>query len=227
MNRHTRAHGDTRQWLPRTLAPVLLAALTCTSLSGCAPLIIGTAVGGALVATDRRTSGTQVEDRGLDLKISARIREVLGTDVHINVNAYNRVVLLTGEVPNTAISEQAAGLAATTENTKSVINELVIAGASSLSSRANDIWVQGKVKATLLDARDIQSNAINIIVERGEVFLMGMVTEREANRAAALVASIKGVHKVVTLFHILTEEELAQKWGSKPASNTETAPAKP
>jgi len=234
LNRDTTDFSCATQWLCRGLAPAVFAALTCLSMTGCAPLLIGTAVGGALVVTDRRTSGAQVEDKGLDLKISTRIREVLGNNVHINVNAYNRVILLTGEVPNTAVSEQAEGLAATTENTKSVINELVIAGTSSLSSRANDIWLEGKVKATLIDARDLQSNAFKITVERGEVFLMGMVTEREANRAAALAASVKGVHKVVRLFHILTEEELAQKWGpttkssnSPPNDNSAaTAPAK-
>lgn len=235
MKRDTTDFRYAHKWLRRGLAPALFAALTCMSMSGCAPLLIGTAVGGALVATDRRTSGAQLEDKGLDLKVSTRIRDVLGNDVHINANAYNRVILLTGEVPNTAISEQAEGLAATTENAKSVINELVIAGASSLSSRANDVWLEGKVKATLIDARDLQSNAFKITVERGEVFLMGMVTEREANRAAGLAASVKGVQKVVRLFHILTEDELAQKWGPAPVSGNSvqndnsaaTAPAKP
>jgi osmotically-inducible protein OsmY len=216
LNPNTPAHAH--RWFQHRLAPALFVVLTGISMSACAPLVLGTAVGGALVATDRRTSGAQLEDKGLNLKVSARIRDVLGNDVHINVNAYNRVILLTGEVPNAAIKEQAEGLAATTENTKSVINELAIAGVSSLSSRASDVWLQGKVKATLIDARDLQSNAFDIIVERSEVFLMGMVTEREADRAAALAASVKGVHKVVRLFHILTEDELAQKWGPAPTS---------
>lgn len=204
--------------VPLALSALVLGASSL--MSGCAPLVLGSAVGGALVVTDRRTSGTLVEDQGIELKASNRLREALGNDSHVNVTAYNRVVLLTGEVAREADRITAEQVAAGTENVKSVVNELVVAGVSSLASRSSDLWVLGKVKATFVDAREIQANAFKVVVERGEVFLMGMVTEREAKRAAELAASVKGVHKVVKVLHIITEDELARKQPAPPANTT-------
>lgn len=203
--------------VPLALSALVLGASTL--MSGCAPLVLGSAVGGALVVTDRRTSGTLVEDQGIELKASNRLREALGNDSHVNVTAYNRVVLLTGEVAREADRITAEQVAAGTENVKSVVNELAVAGVSSLASRSSDLWVLGKVKATFVDARELQANAFKVVVERGEVFLMGMVTEREAKRAGELAASVKGVHKVVKVLHIITEDELARKQPAPPANN--------
>lgn len=203
--------------VPLALSALVLGASSL--MSGCAPLVLGSAVGGALVVTDRRTSGTLVEDQGIELKASNRLREALGNDSHVNVTAYNRVVLLTGEVAREADRITAEQVAAGTENVKSVVNELAIAGVSSLASRSSDLWVLGKVKATFVDARELQANAFKVVVERGEVFLMGMVTEREAKRAGELAASVKGVHKVVKVLHIITEDELARKQPAPPANN--------
>jgi osmotically-inducible protein OsmY len=186
-------------------------AVVLSSLNGCAPLMLGTAVGGAFVVTDRRTSGTQLEDQGIEIKAGNRIKEAVGERGHINVTSYNRVVLLTGEVVSEADRLTIEQVAARTENVRSVVNELAVMGSSSLASRSSDLLVQAKIKATLVDARDLQSNAFKVVVERGEVFLMGMVTEREANRAAELVASVSGVLKVVKVLHIISEEELIRK----------------
>ncbi len=186
----------------------LAAAL---SLSACAPLVLGTAVGGAFVATDRRTSGTQLEDQGIKLKAANRIREALKDRGNVNVNAYNRRVLLTGEVPTEADRAAAAAAAGQTENVAGVVNELMVGFNSTLSSRSNDVLVGTKVRATLVDARDLMSNAFNVVVERGDVYLMGIVTEREANRAAELVSTISGVRRVVKVFEIISEDELARK----------------
>jgi osmotically-inducible protein OsmY len=210
----------TSQRLRMVLAAFALA--TTTLLSGCAPLVLGSALGGALLVTDRRTSGTQVEDQGIEIKASSRLREALSKESHVNASSYNRVVLLTGEVVSEADKVTAEQVAVSTENVRSVVNELVVSGASSLGSRSNDVWLLGKLKATFVDARDVQSNAVKIIVERGEVFLMGMVTEREAQRAGELAASVKGVHKVVKVFHIITEDELARKQPTPAPSSTAT-----
>lgn len=194
-----------------TLRLIVLAAAAVTSLQACAPLFVGgAAVGGALVATDRRTSGTQLEDTTIEIKSSNRIKEVLGERGHVNVNSYNRMVLLTGEVPNEADRAAAAEAVSHVENVKSVVNELAVGFNSSLSSRSNDVMIAGKVKATLLDARDLMSNAFDVVVERGNVYLMGIVTEREANRATDLVRGISGVVKVVRVFDVISEAELAQ-----------------
>ncbi len=186
-------------------------AVVLSSLNGCAPLMLGTAVGGAFVVTDRRTSGTQLEDQGIEIKAGKRIKEAVGERGHINVTSYNRVILLTGEVVSEADRLTIEQVAARTENVRSVVNELAVMGSSSLASRSSDLLVQAKIKATLVDARDLQSNAFKVVVERGEVFLMGMVTEREANRAAELAASVSGVLKVVKVLHIISEEELIRK----------------
>lgn len=187
------------------------AVLAMASLSACAPLVLGTAVGGAFMATDRRTSGMQLEDQTIEIKASNRIKDAIGDLGHVNVNAYNRWILLTGEVPTEADKAGAERAARGVENVSNVYNELTVSLNSSLGSRSSDVLLAGKVKATLVDARDIISNAFSVVVERGDVFIMGLVTEREANRAAELAASVKGVNRVVKVMQIISEDELARK----------------
>ena len=198
----------TMKKLSLTLAAAVLASTLAT---GCAPLLIGGAmVGGVSVATDRRTSGTQLEDETIEIKAGARIREQLGDRVHINVNSYNRVALITGEVRTDEDKATVERLVGGVENVANVMNEVSVSMLSSLSSRSNDVVIQGKVKARLIDARDLLSNAFYVVVERGEVFLMGRVTEREANRATDIAREVSGVKKVVRAFEIISEEELAR-----------------
>ncbi|MBV8470522.1 MAG: BON domain-containing protein [Burkholderiaceae bacterium] len=180
-------------------------------LSACAPLVVGGIMGGtALVATDRRTSGTQVEDQGIEIKIAARLRDQLGGTVHINVNSYNRVVLLTGESVTDSDKAAAEHIAAGVDNVQRVVNEISVGFLSSLGSRSKDLLIASKVKASLVASNDLISNAFDIVVERGDVYLMGRVSEREANRATDLARSVGGVQKVVKLFEIISEEELAR-----------------
>lgn len=187
------------------------AVLTSLLATGCAPLLIGGAmVGGVTVATDRRTSGTQLEDETIEVKAGARIREQLGDRVHINVNSYNRVALITGEARNEADLAEVERLVAGVENVSKVLNEVAVTMHSSLSTRSADVVLKGKVKAQLIDARDLQSNAFYVVTERGEVFLMGRVTEREANRATEIARQVSGVKKVVRAFEIISEDELAR-----------------
>lgn len=196
---------------PFRLVPALLTAVVLGgSVVGCAPLFVGSAVGGALVATDRRTSGAVVEDEALELKAMSRLREVLGTRGHVNVTSYNRVLLVTGEVPTEADKAAVEARLALLENVKGQFNELVVAPNSSLGDRSSDTLITSKVKASFLDARDIFANAFKVVTERGVVYLMGRVTEREASRAADVARGVGGVRKVVRAFEIITEEELAQ-----------------
>jgi len=192
-------------------AAVICTLAATTALSGCVALLVGGAVvGGSLVATDRRSSGTQLDDQSIELKASSRVREVLGDRGHVNATSYNRMVLLSGEVPteeNKAAVEQAV---AKIDNVRSVFNELSVQTASSLSNRSNDALVTSKVKATLVDAGDISANAFKVVTERGTVYLMGRVTEREAERASDLTRSISGVQKVVRVLEVISEAELAE-----------------
>ena len=191
-----------------TLAAAVLASTLAT---GCAPLLIGGAmVGGVQVATDRRTSATQLEDETIEIKAGNRIREQLGDKVHINVNSYNRVALITGEARTEADRAELERIVGGVENVTRVMNEAAVTMHSALSGRSNDVVLQGKVKAQLIDARDLLSNAFYVVVERGEVFLMGRVTEREANRATEIARQVGGVKKVVRAFEIISEDELAR-----------------
>jgi len=191
--------------LLRRLALVTLAA---AGLGGCAALVVGGAVGTAFVVTDRRTSGVQLEDQAIELKAVNRIREAVGERGHINATSYNRTLLLTGEVASDADRSAIEQTVSRIENVRSTVNELAVMGSSSLTARSNDTILTSKVKASYIDAKDVQSSVIKVVTERGTVFLMGRVTEREATRAAELARGISGVQKVVRVFEILTEAEL-------------------
>jgi osmotically-inducible protein OsmY len=207
--------------LLRLAAGLLLA----TTLAGCAPLIVGGAViGGGLVATDRRTPGILLEDEGIERRANGVVSN-LATLGRIGITSYNRRVLLTGEVPGA--SEKAAVVAAVkqVENVREVIDELVVAPNSPLGSRTNDSFLGTKVKATLVDAKDLQANAYKVVADRGVVYLMGRVTEREARRGAEVARSVGGVQKVVQVFEILSEAELAAL--GRPAATGAAAPAAP
>jgi osmotically-inducible protein OsmY len=198
-------------------ALTLAAALSTGTLSACAPLLLGGAlVGSGFVVTDRRTAGTQLEDESIELKAAAKARE-LATLGHINVVSYNRTVLVVGEVPAEADKEAVGQSISRIENVRSVINELGVMPNSTVGARSNDALLSGKVKATFVDAKDLQSNAFKVVVDRSIVYLMGRVTEREATRGAALARAIPGVAKVVRVFEILTEEELAALGRQAPA----------
>jgi osmotically-inducible protein OsmY len=203
---------------PLLVATILSAA---TLMSACAPLLVGGAiVGGALVVTDRRTSGSQLEDQGIEVKASNRARETLADRGRVSVNSYNRLVLLTGEVPSEADKMAVEQAVARVENVRVTVNELTVLGsgafASSLANRSNDLILSGKVKATFVDAKDRQVNVFKVVTDRAVVYLMGRVTEREADRASELVRSINGVQKVVRAFEIVSEAELAT---NRPASD--------
>lgn len=200
-----------------TLAPAVaracagaLAAITLgATLSACAPLIVGGAmVGGAMMVVDRRTAGTQVEDQSIELKVANRASQVSAAG-HINATSYNRYVLLTGEVPSENDRKAVEREAARVENVRSVFNELAVAGNSSLTQRSSDSVVSGKVKAAMIDAKDLQAQAIKVVTERGNVYLMGLLTEREANRAAEVARGVSGVLRVIRVVELISEADLA------------------
>jgi osmotically-inducible protein OsmY len=187
---------------------LLLGAAIVGGLSACAPVMIGSAVMGSLVATDRRTAGAQLEDEGIELRAQSRLRENLGDRAHVNVTSYNRQVLLTGEVPNAQDRQLAEQLVTKVENVRGTVNELAVLGNTTLSQRSTDVLVTGRVRAGLVDAKDLYANAFKVVTERGTTYLMGRVTQREASRATEITRSTTGVQKVVRLLEIISEEEL-------------------
>ena len=186
-------------------------------LSACFPLVMGGAVMGGLVATDRRTSGTVVEDEGIELRASSRIRENLGERVHVNVTSYNRQVLLTGEVPTAQDKQLAEKIVSGVDNVRNIVNELAVMGNSTLTQRSSDTLVTGRVKAALVDAKDLFANSFKISTERGTTYVMGRVTPREAKRATEVISNTPGVQRVVRILETISEEELARTLPQAPA----------
>ena len=210
----------------RFVVNAIAAALLGSSLTACIPLIMGGAVvGGTLVASDRRTSGAQLEDEGIELRSNSRLRSNVGDRVNVNVNSYNRQVLLTGEVPSAQDKLLVEQLVAKVENVTSVVNELAVMGSSNLTQRSSDVLVTGRVRAMLVDAKDLFANSFKVVTERGTTYLMGRVTQREADRGTAVARGTPGVQKVVRIFEIISEEELARQLPTPAKPPTAAKPA--
>jgi len=195
----------------RLVTLLALAGILGLTLTACVPVIMGGAVmGTAMVASDRRTSGAQLEDTGIELRAVNRIQEALGDRAHINVTSFNRRALITGEVPTAQDKQQVEQIVLKVDNVQSAVNELTVLGNSSLTQRSSDALITGRVKASMVDAKDLFANAFKVVTERGNVYLMGRVTQREADRATEIARTTSGVLKVVRVFEIITEDELRQ-----------------
>ncbi|ANN65175.1 BON domain-containing protein [Bordetella bronchialis] len=211
---------------PRFHTIPLAAALTACvlALSACAPVVVGgAAAGAAVVATDRRTSGTQLDDQNISFKVEHAIAQKLGDAAHVSANTYEGVVLLTGEVPNDAAKAQATSLAQGVEKVKKVVNQLTIGPASSFSVRSNDTWLSSKVRTELLNTKFVPSGSISVTTDKSVVYLQGKVTQAEGEYAANAAAGVSGVAKVVKLFDIISREEAVRLSGG--SSGSATAPA--
>ena len=191
----------------RPIAVALICGAMLVSLQACVGIMVGGAVVGTLAATDRRTLGAQTEDKTIAVKGETRIPKVVGPNDHINVTSFNRKVLLTGEVRDEAAKAAAEREAAAIEGVHSVVNELGVGGASSYTSRSNDAVITGKIKASFVDNKTLSANSIKVVTERGEVFLMGRVTQGEGNLAAEITRGVSGVSKVVKVFEYITDDE--------------------
>ena len=195
------------------LVKVLVVTTAMGSLGGCAALVVGGVIAGtAMVATDRRTSSAQLNDEGIEIRATNRLKEKFGERGNFSVTSYNGRVLLTGEVAGNSDKLAAEQLVFQVENVKAVINELTIASmTSTLKERSNDTFITSRVKSGFIEAQEIPSNAFKVVTERGVVYLMGRVTQRESDRGTEIARSVPGVVKVVRSFEIISEEEAKQK----------------
>jgi osmotically-inducible protein OsmY len=192
-----------------TATALLSAWVLSLGLSACAPAMFGGVIGTAMVASDRRTSGAQVEDEGIEQRGATAVRENFGEKVaHINVTSYNRQVLITGEVADERVRAQVEQLITKVPNVRSIVNELGIGPVSSLGDRSTDSLITARVKAAMIDSEDIFANVYKVVTERGTVYLMGRVTQREAARATEIVRGVPSVKRVVRVFEYITEDEL-------------------
>jgi osmotically-inducible protein OsmY len=184
------------------LVKVLVVITAMGSLGGCAALVVGGVIAGtAMVATDRRTSSAQLNDEGIEIRSANRLKEKFGERGNFSVTSYNGRVLLTGEVAGNSDKLAAEQLVFQVENVKAVINELTIASmTSTLKERSNDTFITSRVKSGFIEAQEIPSNAFKVVTERGVVYLMGRVTQRESDRGTEIARSVPGVVKVVRSF---------------------------
>ena len=188
----------------------LVAAITLgAQLAGCIPLVVGAVGAGVYGATDRRSLGAQADDKVIAVRADSRINDALSDRAHVNVNSFNRKVLLTGEVPDQAAKEKAVAIAKGVDNVASVVEDLEIAGMTPSSSRNNDAYITTKVKAELV-TKKVPPNTISVVTEKRIVYLMGRVTQAEGDSAAAAAATVSNVAKVVKVFDYITPEELTQ-----------------
>jgi len=201
-------YGMTRA-LARTTLTIGFAASLCASLQGCFLALAGAAGGTALVATDRRTVGSQTEDREIQVKALADLGKQLPDSAHVNVAVFNQRVLLTGEVPDEASKQKAETIVRAVTNVESIVNELAVQSASSFSSRANDSYLEGRVKAELIAYKDISANNFKVVSERGTVYLMGLVTPQEGNIAADATSKVMGVAQVVKCYQYINPGQTA------------------
>ena len=194
--------------MKKPLAAMLLCGAAVTGLQGCVEMAIGTAVVGTIAATDRRTFGAQTEDKAITLKGETRIANLVGSSGHVNIASFNRKVLITGEVRDEATKAAVEREIGAIEGVQSIVNELDVSGNTSFTSRSNDTLITGKVKASFVDTKDLYANAIKVVTERGVVYLMGRVTQREGQLAGDVTRGVGGVQKVVKVFEYISDDDL-------------------
>ncbi len=212
----------------RLTTRLLTGLLAAAVLAGCAaPLILGGAAVGGMMAIDRRTTGTQVEDQGIELRASNLVAADYGDKVHVNITSFNRQVLLSGEVPTAQVRDALNQAVSKVTNVRSIVNELAVMSNTPLSQRSNDTFITGKLRASLIDAKDISASAFKVVTERGVVYLMGVVTQREADRATSIARGVTGVRKVVRIFEYVSEGDLARLNAAPRAPVTDTNPQQP
>ena len=188
----------------------LFSAIALSHFSACAPLVIGGAAVASKVVIDRRTAGIQVEDEAIELRSESGLKKILPKNSHIKVSSYNRMVLLTGEVNSDNDRALAERFVKSQDNVKSVINDLVIAPETTLTQRAKDLLISAEIKTRLIASKDIHASAVHIVTQNGVVYLMGRLTNAEADRVSNLVSTsqISGIQKVVKVFEVISEEDL-------------------
>ena len=193
--------GRRRSCAPSLLAALLLALATGTSLTGCVPLVVAGVGAGVMVATDRRSTGAQVDDESIELKISkAASEDRWGKDVHLNATSYNGIVLLTGEVPSTVVQDEIVQFVKSTDRVRMVENDTTIGAVTDFNSRSNDTYITSKVKARMVEAAKFAPNHVKVVTERSVVYLMGIVSRQEGADAAEIAATTSGVARVVKVF---------------------------
>ncbi|WP_291995250.1 BON domain-containing protein [Candidatus Accumulibacter sp. ACC003] len=205
---------------------LLLGATLIPMLQGCITLVAAGATQVTLSAVDRRSLGTQTEDETIEWKASGEVSEKAGKESHTNFTSYNRKVLVTGEVASEATKAEVERLVAAIPQVRGVYNELAVAPATSLSTRSNDSYITTKVKARFVDSGKFNAVHVKVVTENGVVYLLGLVTQREADAAIQVARTTSDVKKVVTLLEIIPAakaEELDVHIEPRPPANPDSS----
>ena len=189
----------------RLITSLLLGATLLPTLQGCFPVVAAGVTTGVLAAFDRRSIGTQTEDETIEWKASARVSEKFGDKVHINYTSFNRKVLLTGEAPSAEIKAEIEHIVTGIPNVQGVYNELATAGLTIYSARSNDAYITSKVKGRFIDTGKFNVVHVKVVSEAGAVYLLGLVTQREADVAIEVARTTSGVMKVINVMEIITD----------------------
>ncbi|CAN5263404.1 hypothetical protein BH10PSE17_BH10PSE17_12850 [soil metagenome] len=189
---------------------VLASVALCLTLTGCPAILLTGAGVGMFSAADRRTTGAQVDDQGIELRAHDRLRAAFpgGPAEGVSVSSYNRRALMYGQVADAATKAKAEEVVTGTSGVRDVVNELTIAPTATFGNHANDTLIANKVRASLLNAKGVPSGTINVVSEKGTVYLMGLVTEVEGERAGKVAAAVDGVNRVVKVFETPTQADL-------------------
>lgn len=192
----------------RLTLTLLLAALLTPVLSGCFPAIVAGTAAGVISLHDRRSTGTQTDDETTEWKAAGRIPKEYKEKARVSFISYNRRVLITGEVPSEEARQSIEQQTRQIEGVRDVYNELTVGTPATLSMRSNDTFLESKVKARLVDSRQISAHHVKVVAERGQVYLMGVVTNLEAKVAITVARTTAGVVKVINIMEILSDEEI-------------------
>ena len=214
--------------LCRPLLGLAFGTVLCASLQGCLPLVVGVTAVGSMAAVDRRSLGMQTDDKTIELKGEGRASKITGDKGRVAVTSYNRMVVLSGEVADEKMKAEVQAQIAPLGDLKKIENDLEVAPVSTVSARSSDLLITSKVKAAIIDTKDLYISAFKIHTDRGVVYLMGRVTQREAKLAAEVARNAASdIRKVVKLFEYITEDELLEiKTKSSPEESRTPAPAK-
>lgn len=188
----------------KLIAALLVGATVLPALQGCFTMVAAGVTTGVLATVDRRSLGTQTEDESIEWKASARVSEKLGDKAHVNFTSFNRKVLLSGEVPTADAKAEAETIVSGVANVQGVYNELTVGPVSSYSNRSNDSFITSKVKSRSVDSGKFNPVHVKVVTEAGTVFLLGMVTQTEADAAINVARTTAGVKRVVNLLEIIT-----------------------
>ena len=206
---------------------LLLGTALLPMLQGCVPVVAAGVTTGVLATFDRRSLGTQTEDETIEWKASSHVSEKLGDKAHINYTSYNRKVLLTGEVPSAEIKAEVERIVTGVSNVQGIYNELAVGNVTAFSARSNDSYITSKVKGRFIDANRFNVVHVKVVTEAGAVFLLGFVTQREADSAIELARTTAGVRKVINVMEIVSDAKAKQLDVSVPDQPKQAEPAAP